>query len=205
MTASRIACCTNASVAEITQQKRDLRRSLLAARECISIDARTDNDQAISAAVIDWFAAHPVQTLGIYWPMRGEPDLREAYATLAAQGIALALPLSAIKNTPLRFAAWKPGDALRKDALGISVPESTALVVRPDALLIPCVGFNADRIRLGYGGGYYDRTLANDPKPLAIGVAYMLSLAQFPGEAHDIPLDAILTECGDPTALKAAG
>lgn len=136
--------------------------------------------------------------------MRGEPDLRDAYATLAAQGIALALPLSAMKNTPLRFAGWKPGDALRKDALGISVPESTAPVVRPDALLIPCVGFNADRIRLGYGGGYYDRTLANDPKPLAIGVAYMLSLAQFPGETHDIPLDAIFTECGDPTAVKAA-
>lgn len=203
MTASRIACCTDASVAEITQQKRDLRRSLLNARQSISIDAKADNDKAISNAVVAWFAAHPVKCLGVYWPMRGEPDLRDAYATLVALGIALALPLSAVKNTPLRFAAWKPGDALRTDAMGISVPESTAPIVAPDALLIPCVGFNSARIRLGYGGGYYDRTLAIVPKPLAIGVAYMLGLAHFPGEAHDIPLDAVFTECGDPTALPA--
>lgn len=203
MTASRIACCNDASVAEITQQKRDLRRSLLKARQSISTEARADNDKAIAAAVIAWLAAHPVQCLGVYWPMRGEPDLRDAYATLAAQGIALALPLSAVRNTPLRFAAWKPGDALRTDAMGISVPEATAPIVDPDALLIPCVGFNAARIRLGYGGGYYDRTLACNPKPLAIGVAYKLVLAQFPGEEHDIPLDAIFTECGESTALAA--
>lgn len=203
MTASRIACCTNASVAEITQQKRDLRRSLLNARQSISMDTKADNDKAISNAVVAWFAAQPVRCLGVYWPMQGEPDLRDAYATLAARGIALALPLSAVKDTPLRFAAWKPGDALRTDAMGISVPESAAPVVNPNALLIPCVGFNPARMRLGYGGGYYDRTLASDPKPLAIGVAYMLCLAHFQGEAHDIPLDAIFTECGDPTALVA--
>lgn len=141
--------------------------------------------------------------MGVYWPIRGEPDLRDAYAALSAQGIALALPVTVEKNAPLRFAAWKPGDVTARDAMGIAIPEAAAPFVEPDVLLIPCVGFNSTRVRLGYGGGFYDRTLAKVPRPRTVGVAYALGLAQFEAEPHDIALDAILTEAGDPTATVA--
>lgn len=203
MTASRIACCTSASVAEITQQKRDLRRNLLAVRRSISIDARADNDKAIRDALLTWCEATPIRCLGVYWPIRGEPDLRDAYAALSAQGIALALPVTVEKNAPLRFAAWKPGDATVRDAMGIAIPEKSAPFLEPDALVIPCVGFNSARVRLGYGGGFYDRTLASAPRPRTVGIAYALGLTQFEAEPHDIALDVILTECGDPTATVA--
>jgi 5-formyltetrahydrofolate cyclo-ligase len=76
------------------------------------------------------------------------------------------------------------------------VPSPPQVIVQPQALLIPCVGFNRQRMRLGYGGGYYDRTLAASPRPLAIGIAYRGSLATFAADPYDIALDAIITEDG---------
>jgi len=126
--------------------------------------------------------------------MQDEPDLRAAFAQLAARGVKLALPVVTAPAAPLAFAAWAPGDALVKDALGVSVPASLDLVPCPQALLIPCVGFNAARFRLGYGGGYYDRTLAVVPRPLTVGIAYACLAASFDAAPHDIALDTILTE-----------
>ena len=176
------------------RNKADLRRTLLAARSAIAADARLQYDAAIGAQVLAWWRTRPVQTLGIFWPMRGEPDLRKPYAELAAQGVQLALPLVVERDAPLQFAAWAPGDALVPDALGASIPAQTGVMLHPEALLIPCVGFNAERIRLGYGGGYYDRTLAVTPRPLAIGIAYANALATFEAAAHDVALDLIITE-----------
>jgi 5-formyltetrahydrofolate cyclo-ligase len=137
----------------------------------------------------------------VYWPIRGEPDLRPLYAALQARGVQLALPVVADagenaeegNGSPLRFVAWNPGEAMREDRFGAAAPvRQTALL--PAALLIPCVGFNLLRVRLGYGGGFYDRMLAQTPRPMTLGVAYDCTAAQFDGEAHDIALDAIVTE-----------
>jgi 5-formyltetrahydrofolate cyclo-ligase len=179
---------------KIMSDKTSLRRTLLDIRNSTSLDLRAQWDTAIGNQIVAWRNRSQVITLGIYWPMRGEPDLRAAYAELAMQGVELALPVVVGKDAPLRFAAWKPGDTLVKDAMGVTVPAAAALLVQPEALLIPCVGFNAQRVRLGYGGGHYDRTLAISPRPYAIGVAYASALSIFDQEPHDIALDRIITE-----------
>jgi 5-formyltetrahydrofolate cyclo-ligase len=179
---------------ENTLQKAALRRALIANRQAIAPEVRRQWDQAIGARVLERLATHKAKTLGVYWPIRGEPDLRATYTELAACGLQLALPLVVGKEEALRFAAWMPGDPLSKDALGVAVPVDTRKTVQPDTVLVPCVGFNAMNLRLGYGGGFYDRTLAVQPRPLAVGIAYECGLVEFDGAAHDIALDEIITE-----------
>ncbi len=152
------------------------------------------HDAALGQRLLQWCGQHPVTCLGVYWPIRGEPDLQAAYAELARRGPQLALPVVTGRDMPLAFAAWAPGDALEEGAMKVPVPQAPHRLVMPEALLIPCVGFNTMRLRLGYGGGFYDRTLAREPRPLAVGIAYQCALTQFEGEAHDIALDAVLTE-----------
>jgi 5-formyltetrahydrofolate cyclo-ligase len=178
---------------EIMYEKANLRTALLAARAAIAPDVRSVWDAQIGAHVLRWWESHPVHSLGVYWPMRGEPDLREAYATLSGLGVQLALPVVLAPDAPLQFVAWTPGDALVRDGMGVHVPVGGA-VLRPAALLVPCVGFNAQGLRLGYGGGFYDRTLAQAPRPAAIGIGYACGAANFDGEAHDVPMDRMITE-----------
>lgn len=173
--------------------KTDLRRSLLTARDAIALDVRMCCDIAITERVHAWLQDNPVKSLGVYWPIRSEPDLRTLYDDLTQKGIKLGLPVVMKKDAPLAFALWKPGDALASDAHGVPVPVERNLM-HPEALLIPCVGFNTDNIRLGYGGGFYDRTLATEQRPLAIGVAYASSRASFTAGPHDIALDVIITD-----------
>nr|WP_246541767.1 5-formyltetrahydrofolate cyclo-ligase [Collimonas antrihumi] len=194
---SSIAC--DASDATPGADKTLLRRSLLATRKSISPACRQDWDAELGRRVIAWATlwtdTHPGGTLGVYWPIRGEPDLRPAYTELAACGMRLALPVVVGSDSPLRFVSWTPGEAMAKDGFGVAIPASD-VTVAPQALLIPCVGFNRHKIRLGYGGGFYDRTLAPSslPRPQAIGIAYACGLAEFDGAAHDVALDAIITE-----------
>jgi 5-formyltetrahydrofolate cyclo-ligase len=180
---------------EAFSNKIALRRELLANRQAIAIEVRHEWNATLCAQLIAWSEMHPVRTLGVYWPIRGEPDLRSCYVELAARGIRMALPVVADRNAPLSFIEWKPGDALVKDAFGVAIPEA-GTEVKPDALLIPCVGFNEQRFRLGYGGGFYDRTLAVQPRPVAIGISYACARAAFDADAHDIALDAVITETG---------
>lgn len=173
--------------------KAALRRALLADRQAISAEVRSSWDALIGAHVVAWWEEHRVAMLGVYWPIRGEPDLRPAYAALAARGVRLALPVVVGKEAALDFIEWKLGDAMTKDGLGVAVPTAGANV-QPQALLIPCVGFNEQGFRLGYGGGFYDRTLAAAPRPHAIGIGYECARADFKADPHDIALDAIITE-----------
>jgi 5,10-methenyltetrahydrofolate synthetase len=184
-------------MSETALEKPALRRMLLAQRQAIEPEVRARWDAAIGARLIDWWIANERQdaprTLGVYWPIRGEPDLHASYAALAARGVKLALPTVAARDAPLRFLAWTPGDAVVADAFGVAIPAAPK-ELDPDVLLIPCVGFNRQCVRLGYGGGYYDRTLALSPRPLALGVGYACGLAAFDAAPHDIALDAIITE-----------
>lgn len=189
--------------------KDELRRTLLHTRRSVDPTLRASWDRAISARLFDWWTRHRVTTIGVYWPIRQEPDLHALYNQLSAAGVRLALPVVLAKDQPLQFAAWTPGDALIKDALGVSIPAMQDFSVRPESLLIPCVGFNAARMRLGYGGGFYDRTLAAQPRPYTIGVAYSSAAVSFDGASHDIALDAVVTESetwtGDQPGSRSGG
>jgi 5,10-methenyltetrahydrofolate synthetase len=179
---------------DIATDKAALRQTLLAHRQAIPPEVRAGWNAAIAARVLAWWNANPAQVIGVYWPIRNEPDVRDAYAALTGKGATLALPIVTNGNAPLTFVRWLPGAPMVKDAYGVMVPQDMSDVVTPDALLVPCVGFNAANIRLGYGGGFYDRTLAVSPRPLAVGIAYACCRAQFAGDPHDIALDDVITE-----------
>ena len=172
--------------------KSAIRRHLLQQRRLRSDADKAAAEAVICARLLAWWHAHPVGSIGVYHPIRQEPDLSTLYNALSTQGVHLSLPIIRGNTLPLEFIAWTPGEALVKDALGTSVPAAGS-AVQPQALLIPCLGFNAERLRLGYGGGFYDRTLAQQPRPISIGVAYSDALVSFTGAAHDIALDMIVT------------
>lgn len=176
------------------QNKLELRRTLLSQRSSLAADQRALFDRQLGIRIKQWWRHTQTASLGVYWPMRGEPDLQPIYAELHAAGVQLALPLIIGDHAPLQFVAWVPGEPLRKDRFGAGIPLADNALIQPQALLIPCLGFNADCFRLGYGGGFYDRTLAEQPRPRTLGVAYAFGEVEFAAEVYDIALDAIVTE-----------
>ena len=181
-----------------TLEKPQLRRLLKESRRAIDPDRKRAWDDRIGARVLDWWRAGPGRrpgaVLGVYWPLAGEPDLRPAYAELAEAGVRLALPVVLARDTALGWAAWIPGEPTETDSLDVAVPLERRMVERPDALLVPCLGFDAHGYRLGYGGGFYDRTLAAEPRPQTLGIAYSFQQARFDIDEYDIALDRIVTE-----------
>ncbi len=136
--------------------------------------------------------------LSAYWPIKGEPDLRALMAELHEAGVTIALPLVEAKAAPLTFRLWTPKTRMVRGDWNIPVPPPDAPIVFPDISLAPLVGWTRDGYRLGYGGGYFDRTLASlKPKPFVIGIGFEAAHLKtiFP-QPHDIPLDVILTEAG---------
>lgn len=132
------------------------------------------------------------RVLGVYWPIRGEPQLAPCYERWESGGRTLALPRIG-EGGALEFGRWRRDGDVRADRFAIPVPHPFE-GVEPDLLIVPCVGFDARGYRLGYGGGHYDRTLAQRPIA-AIGVGYdACELERFDAEAHDRPLPAIVTE-----------
>ena len=140
----------------------------------------------------------PVDPVSAFWPMGDEIDVRPILAALHARGLAIALPVTAGRGAPLVFRRWRPGDALVDGGFGTSVPSATAEVVVPRTLFVPLLAFDRAGWRLGYGGGYYDRTLATlraGGPVCAIGVAYAAQeVPDVPHGADDQRLDAIVTE-----------
>ena len=184
-----------ASVAGDSQAGKAARRKALrTARGSLDPAIKVQWDAHIGAQVIAWWRLRQIDTLGVYWPLAGEPDLRAAYAELALAGVRLALPVVMERNAPLTFTEWTPGEPMIADEMGVAVPAQLRFIERPPALLIPCLGFNAEGYRLGYGGGYYDRTLELPPRPRTLGIAYSNQEAQFGHAPHDVPLDVIVTE-----------
>jgi 5-formyltetrahydrofolate cyclo-ligase len=138
-----------------------------------------------------------------YWPMGDEMDPRPLMLALAARGHAMALPVTPPRGQPLAFRAWVPGAALRPGPMGTSEPVAGE-ELRPDLVLVPLLAFDRAGRRLGYGGGYYDRTLAALPGAKAIGIAYAgQEMPEVPAGPQDMRLPLIATEagvivCGDP-------
>lgn len=133
-----------------------------------------------------------------YWPIKGEPDLRPLFSDLHGAGVTIALPVVEKRAAPLVFRRWTPDTRMVRGDWNIPVPPPGTEALTPDVMLAPCLGWDEACFRLGWGGGYFDRTLAGFvSRPLAIGIA--LSAARLPTiypQPHDIPLDLILTESG---------
>ena len=171
------------------------RAELLATRGTLHLDERKALAASLTQrllAAVD-LRAYPV--LGFYWPIRGELDLRGIATRHVESGGTAALPVVVAKNAPVEFWQWEPGAAMQRGFWNIPIPAQRRVVI-PDAALIPLVGYDAAGYRLGYGGGYYDRTLASlTPRPLRIGVGYdAAELPTIHPQPHDIPMSIIVTE-----------
>lgn len=195
-TESSIAWGDSRSDADLALHKAVLRAQLLGVRKALDEGQRSTACAAIGQRLLEWQAANGATTLAVYWPIRGEPDLADAYRQLAGRGIQLALPITSGPTAPLTFAAWVPGQPMMPDAFGVPVPAGPPRTLVPDAILVPCVGINAQRYRLGYGGGMYDRTLALLPSVPAIGIAFDCARTDFAAAPHDVRLHAVITESG---------
>lgn len=182
---------------EIRAWRRATRERLVAERLALDSPARAVATEAVDRHLIAARDSLPLACVGYYWPFRGEIDLHATVARLVAGGGRAALPVVVEKGAPLVFRGWRPGEALARGVWDIPVP-AAGPVLTPSLLLVPLVGFDAAGYRLGYGGGFYDRTLAAlAPRPLAIGIGHARArLESICPQPHDIPMDRILTEEG---------
>ena len=152
-----------------------------------------------------WLVGRPDTVIGAYWPIKGEFDPLPALHRWKEDGELIeqpqprriGLPVVDKVHKTLVFHAWYPGCRMEEDAYGIPKPKDTDVIV-PTLLFVPCVGYGTGGYRLGYGGGFYDRTLATlQPVPFTVGLGFTGAfLSEFDPEPHDVPLDAILNENG---------
>lgn len=176
-----------------------LRREKIAARLALPAVAQ----QAASMRILDHLSGllmpRPAGTIAFCWPIRAEVDCRPLVTGLLAAGWLAAMPTVVAVDAPMEFRTWWPEAPMATDPYGIPIPAAASpMPAIPDVVLLPLVAFDAAGYRLGYGGGYFDRTLvACLPRPLAIGVGFDLcAVPDIHPEAHDIPLDLIVTESG---------
>lgn len=181
----------------LSEWRKHQRKQLIAAREAISDEVHQQWSQAISDFLKQGFPKLQKMTIGIYWPFRGEYDPRLIAEYFRQQGATLALPEIINKNEPLCFREWLPDAPMKNGAHNIPVP-AEARTVRVDAVFVPMVGFDRHGYRLGYGSGYFDRTLATyQPQPLTIGIAFeILRLENIHPQPHDIAMHYVVTEAG---------
>ena len=183
--------------AEVLRWRKDERQRLIEARMAASAESRQAGSERIAAALDRTIGDVGNRIVSTYWPFRGEPDLRGWAERLIERGGRIALPVVIQKGAPLEFRLWKPGDPLERGVWNILVP-STGGPVMPDVVIAPVVGADASNYRLGYGGGFFDRTLrAVTPYPMTVGVSFTLGFLPLLRPSRlDIELDAMLTEDG---------
>lgn len=148
--------------------------------------------------LLGWLTAQQLpsdKTVAFCWPVQNEPDVLPLIQCWQAQGLRVALPVVLASAQPLIFRQWQQGEPLQADRYGIPTPV-TGEIVQPDILLLPGNAFDHRGFRLGYGGGFFDRTLADmNPRPLVIGLGFSAVLVTDLCPApHDIPVDVLITE-----------
>ncbi|HEX3864760.1 MAG TPA: 5-formyltetrahydrofolate cyclo-ligase [Stellaceae bacterium] len=181
---------------ELRQWRRTERERLIAERMALPATARRLMGERIAGTLQSVIGEKP-GVLGVYWPFRAEFDPRPVIDWAIAAGRGVALPVVVDKRGPLEFRAWRPGEPLVDGVWNIPVPERRDVVI-PSIVLAPVVGFDPACYRLGYGGGYFDRTLAAlSPRAFAIGVGFSLQAIEtiYP-QSFDIAMDLIVTETG---------
>jgi len=195
---------------ELKSWRKAERERLIAAREALDWPALARLRRRIDAHLSRSFPGLASATLAFCWPIRGEYDARSLLQGLRERGAITALPVVVAPRQPLVFRVWHPGVALASGPLGIPYPVDSELVV-PSAALLPMLGWDEAGYRLGYGGGFFDRTLASlAKKPVVIGVSYELArMKTIRPQAWDVPMDWVVTERGtyrrDPDGLAFLG
>jgi 5-formyltetrahydrofolate cyclo-ligase len=174
-----------------------LRRSLQAER--LAMVDRHRRAMHLQEVLRVWLLGRTETAIGAYWPIKGEFDALPALYRWSESDPKrqVGLPVIDRETRQLRFHLWFPGCPMEDDAFGIPKPKGTD-AFEPTLLLVPCVGYGPAGVRLGYGGGFYDRTLAAlQPRPVTVGVGYSHGFIPWlQAEPHDVPLDAILNEDG---------
>lgn len=191
----------------LAAQRQEWRKARIQARKAMPADARGAADAVIDARLRAALAGISDAVLGFYWPIQGEFNAQPAVADWLAAGNdagadpatgritrRAALPVVVARHQPVRFREWTPATVLQPAGFGTFVPAAGEWLV-PTVLVIPLVGFDDARYRLGYGGGYYDRTLAAAmPKPRTIGIGYAAGhLATIHPQSYDLQLDSLIT------------
>jgi 5,10-methenyltetrahydrofolate synthetase len=176
--------------------------------ERLHLEDRLARNEALQRVMRVWLVDRPDVVIGAYWPIKGEFDPlpalfrwqeagMEADAMGASRRRKIGLPVINKVTKTLTFHTWYPGCPMEEDAYGIPKPKDTE-IIHPTLLFVPCVGYGPGGYRLGYGGGFYDRTLgALQPRPCTVGLGYTNGfLPDLEPEPHDVPLDAILNDNG---------
>jgi 5-formyltetrahydrofolate cyclo-ligase len=184
----------------MSEVKTALRQTAYAARKgAFDLREETRAVEAATAHLLAEIGPARGRSIAAYLPIRTEIDPRPAMTELHRMGAQIGVPVIAGPGLPLDFRHWTPDTPLVPGPFGAMIPESGDWII-PDTLLVPLVGFDAACNRLGYGGGFYDRTLARlaAASPVrAIGLAFAAqALPPLPLEPTDMPLDAIVTEAG---------
>jgi 5-formyltetrahydrofolate cyclo-ligase len=187
----------------IAAEKAALRKLMRARRAALSPEARAAASLAVRDRLLAWLPAAKLPRGAViagYWPIRDELDPRPLLQALAERGHRLALPVSLARGEALAFRAWKPGEPLAPDIMRIEAPLPSALELVPALVLVPMLAFDRACRRLGYGAGFYDRTLAAlgaTSATIAVGLAFSVQEVEcVPVSADDAPLDAVVTESG---------
>ena len=186
-----------------SMDKAQTRKALI--EERLNLPDRLQRADLLQRVMRIWLFGRTDEVIGAYWPIKGEFDPLPALHRWKEDGELLeqpqprriGLPVVDKVHKTLTFHAWYPGCPMEEDAYGIPKPKDTPIIV-PTLLFVPCVGYGPGGFRLGYGGGFYDRTLATLlPKPFTVGLGYTNGyLPDMEPEPHDEPLDALLNDNG---------
>jgi 5-formyltetrahydrofolate cyclo-ligase len=181
--------------AELIAWRKQKRSELLAWRTSFKGEDRLRAGEMVLDRVYSLLRSNQTRVAGFYWPFRGEIDVLPLMHRFAAEEGTVALPVVVGRAQPLSFRLWEPGFRMTTGVFGIPYPAESRTVL-PDTLVVPVVGYDHRCYRLGYGGGYYDRTLAvAEPRPLSIGIGFRsLRLETIMPQQYDLPMDYIVTE-----------
>ena len=183
---------------DVQAWRKATRKALIERRVAAGDEARRAWDARIEANLEQLLSTLACEIVGFCWPYKDEPDTRPVVGRLMDRGARAALPVVVAPRTPLAFREWRPGCAMQEGPHGIPEPGPDAAQVVPDLVLLPMNGFDAAGYRLGYGSGFFDRTLASlTERPTVVGICYELGrLDTIRPQPHDIPLDFVVTEAG---------
>ncbi len=189
-----------ATPASLSDKKKEARKVAAVVRQKAHQADLGGAGAALAMLGLDFLNLAPGAVVSGFLPYQSEIDVKPLLARLAAAGFLTALPVVTGRNQPLLFRLWRPGEPTEAGAWNIPVPLDTAATTVPDVLLVPMLAFDSGGYQLGYGGGFYDRTLErlrSERPVIAVGVAYAeQEVHHVPRDAHDQPLDWILTEMG---------
>ena len=186
---------------DVARWRKVERSRLIALRCALPAEDRALHTAALVRQLDEMIAARVSEIVSVYWPIRGEPDLRSWMRAASLRGVRIALPVAIALGQPMTFREWTPDAAMARGLWKIPYPASGPEVL-PTTVLAPLVGFDSSCYRLGYGGGFFDRTLAAmSRKPVVIGLGYpQLRIPTIFPQRHDIPMDWIVT--GDEPSVR---